>query len=324
MPNDVVPALNEEITLKFQKNMMRDRRAARVAERIQNGTAVLADGHEYAQTLGECLSNALQTTLTEENLPDGTMYYNIANRTVKPALMVNYDLVNENAAEIQKIVDNGIGLNAVKAAFPEERINNLMDKIVDVGLVYITEPIVNNTEAFFDDFIMENAKVRSEAGLTERIVRKALNGCCEWCDKLVGVYPYSTDLQYTTDVFRRHEYCRCVVTYENDKKRQNVWTKKTWQASALELANRKDIRGRPVMTKQERQEVIANAEKDLLKKKLRDAGFTSLQADSIYDQALRYKRDWDRNKTDTPELVSMYIDKRIKKKRLDDLKKLGG
>ena len=148
--SDVVPALNEEITLKFQRNMMRDRRAARVAERIQNGTAVLADGHEYAQTLGECLANALQTTLTEENLPDGTMYYNIANRTVKPALMVNYDLVNENAAEIQKVVDKGIGLNAVKAAFPEERINGLIDKIVDVGLVYITEPIVNNTEAFFD------------------------------------------------------------------------------------------------------------------------------------------------------------------------------
>ena len=324
--SDVVPVLNEEITLKFQNNMMRDRRVARIMQKIQNGTAELIDGHDYAQSLGECLSNALRTTLTEDNLPDGVMYFNIADRTVKPALIVNYDLVNANAAEIQSIVDSGIGLKAVKADFPEARVNGLIDKICDNGLQWLGEAIINNTEAFFDDYIRANAEARSEAGLSVKIIRTAAHKCCAWCASKAGSYEYDRYKLDEMQIFARHEFCRCAVTYQDGKTRQNVWTKTKWQATPAELQQRKDIRGRPVMSKQERQSVIENGEKDRLKQKLRDAGFSSLEADSIYKQALRRKQQWQRATAKDVDngILETYIDGRIKKKRIAETKKLGG
>ena len=283
---DIVPALNEEITRKFNNNMMRDRRAAHITKKIQNGTAELVDGHEYAQALGESLSNALRTTLTPENLPDGTMFYNIADRTVKPALRVNYELVNDNAAEIQKIVDNGINLNAVRAEFPEGRINGLIDKICDNGLMWLTEPIVNNTEAFFDDYIKANADARSEAGLDVKIIRTVANNCCKWCAGKAGTFPYDRAELEALEIFARHEFCRCSVIYKDGKTRQNVWTKKTWQATPDELAQRKDIRGRPTLTERERVEAIRASNKERFIKVLTNAGYDSDKALTIYKRAL--------------------------------------
>ena len=313
MPNDVVPALNEEITLKFQNNMMRDRRAARVIKRIQNGTAILEDGHEYAQSVGECLSNALQTTLTEENLPDGKMYFNIADRTVKPALMVNYDLVNNTASDIQLIIDNGIGLKSVKAAFPDGRINGLIDKICDSGLMWLGEAIINNSEAFFDDYVKANAAARSEAGLAVQIVRTAAPGCCKWCDGKVGTYSYDRAELDAMDIFARHEFCRCSVTYKNGKSRQNVWSKAKWEATPEELKQRKDIRGRPTMTERERIEAIATLDKDRYFQALRDVGYTDNDADRIYDKALRQKAK------NAGFDIQKYIFERIRAKRIETL-----
>ena len=321
---DIVPALNEEIALKFDSNMMRNRRAAGVAKRIQNGTATLYDGHEYAQALGESLSDALRTTLTEEALPDGIMYFNIADRTVKPALITNYNLVNDTASEIQAIVNKGVGLKAVHAPFPDGRIDGLIEKLCDSGLMWLGEAIINNTEAFFDDYILANAAARDEAGLTCKIVRKAASKCCKWCGALEGTYDYTSDMA-GSDIFKRHEFCRCSVIYEDGKERQNVWTKSKWEASPEELRQRRDIRGRPKMSAREREEVIENGQKDRLKQKLRDAGFTSDQAESIYDQAMRRKRQWEKAvQKDANGVIDVYIEERIKKKRIADSKKLGG
>ena len=105
MAADVVPVLNERIQTSFKSNVMRDRRIAQISKRIRDGTATFLDGHDYAERLGENLSRALVTNLTAETLPDGTLYYNIAKRTVTPALRENYDLTNEVAADIQQILD---------------------------------------------------------------------------------------------------------------------------------------------------------------------------------------------------------------------------
>lgn len=51
--------------------------------------------------------------------------------------------------------------------------------------------------------------------------------CCEWCTKIAGRYVYGEEPR---DVFRRHDNCGCTVTYENGKQRQDVWSKKSWEA----------------------------------------------------------------------------------------------
>lgn len=246
MTTDVVPVLNDKIQTSFKSNVMKDRRLAQISQRIRDGTATLKDGHDYAERLGENLSKALLKNLNEESLPDGKLYYNIAKRTVTPALEENYNLTNEIAAEIQKIIDaqNKIGLNSVKADFPIERIQGLIDKMtaegitLDRALVWLGEPIVNNSEAFFDDYVNENARFRESVGLKATITRTADPKCCEWCSALAGVYDYS---KRPENIFRRHEFCRCTVTYQSEKKSQNVWSKREWKSSPEELERREKV-----------------------------------------------------------------------------------
>lgn len=267
MAADVVPVLNEKIQTSFQSNMMKDRRIAQISKRIRDGTATFVDGHDYAERLGESLSKALISNLNEENLPDGRLYYNIAQRTVTPALRNNYELTNEAAEQIQSIIDSGlgIGLKSVKAEFPESRIKGLIDKMTTDGisledaLIWLGEPIINNSEAFFDDFIDSNAKFRTEAGLKATITRIAEANCCPWCDSLAGTYEYGSA---PDDIYRRHQYCRCTVTYQTGKKSQNVWSKSQWESSPEEIDRRKTIGQKSTISAAERIEQAAQLLRD--------------------------------------------------------------
>lgn len=245
MANDVVPVLNDAIQTSFQSNLMKDRQIASISKRIRDGTATLKDGHDYAERLGVNLSKALKANLTAETLPDGKLYYNIAKRTITPALENNYKLTNEAAAQIQKLIDDeaGIGLGSVHADFPEERIQGLIDKMtsddvtLDDALSWLDEPIINNSESFFDDFVDSNASFRNDVGMKATITREAAYNCCEWCEALEGTYDYD---KAPPDIYKRHQFCRCIVTYHCGRKAQNVWTKREWESSPEELEKRKE------------------------------------------------------------------------------------
>lgn len=270
MAKDVVPELNERIQTSFQINMMKDRQIAQITNRIRDGTATFTDGHRYAERIGENLSKALTTNLTEKTLPDGKLYYNIAKRTVTPALEETYNLTNDVAEQIQALADSktGIGLKSVKADFPQERIQGLIDMMTREGisledaLEWLDEPIVNNSEAFFDDFVDSNAKFRNDVGLKATITREVAGNCCDWCAELAGTYDYDNA---PPDIYKRHKYCRCVVTYKCAKKSQNVWTKREWESSPEQIKERKEA-GEPsrVISATERAEQASLIYRDMV------------------------------------------------------------
>ena len=91
-----------------------------------------------------------------------------------------------------------------------------------------------------DDSIRLNVEAQGGAGLRPRVVRRAEPHCCAWCSALDGSYDYPNVPQ---DVYRRHEHCRCDVTYDpGSGRRQNVWTK-SWSEPADVLQARKDYTG---------------------------------------------------------------------------------
>lgn len=241
---DIVPELNKAIETAFQSGMNGDRRVRSITKRIAEGKATLEDVHEYSVRVGENISKALTECITEDVLPNGTMYYNIADRTVRPALHTGYDLVNEAAAETQKAIDaaNKIGANAVHAIFPEARVDSLLDKMTGEGEAYdalrwLYEPIVNNTQAFFDDFVRENARVSAKLGLRATIKRTASAGACEWCASMTGSYEYGEE---PDDIYRRHRYCRCSVTFSRERGRyQDVHSKRWYNEDGNALNRRK-------------------------------------------------------------------------------------
>ena len=267
MAQDVVPALNERVQSSFKGYCLKDRRLTQISRRIRDGTATQFDAHDYAEHVGENLSRALVTNLTADNLPNGTLYYNIAQRIVIPGLEENYNLINDVSADIQSIVDKKakIGLGAVKADFPASRINGLIDKmtadniLLEEAIRWLKEPIINNSEAFFDDFVRENAKFRTDVGLKATITRTVAPGCCKWCDEMAGTYDYD---KVPDDIYRRHEFCRCTVTYQSKKTSQNVWSKKTWQSTPEELERRENIGKTTQMSAAERLSQIEQIERD--------------------------------------------------------------
>lgn len=270
MVKDIVPELKEQIDARFKSNNLRDRQLLRVSKRIQAGSADLTDAHAYAERLGVNLSDALTGTLTEDKLPNGKLYYNIAERTVIPSLEQNYEMVNEAAAQIQKAIDQQakIGLGSVKADFPIERIQNLIDKMTADDITpeqvirWLTEPIVNNSEAFADDYVRANAKFRAQAGLRSKIIRKAEPKCCDWCAALEGSYFYGEE---PDDIYRRHEFCRCTVTYKSEKISQGVWSKREWKTPKEDIDLRLQAGQKTEMTVAERIEQANRLYMDKLK-----------------------------------------------------------
>lgn len=244
MAVDVVPALLDDVQTSFNRRVATDKRAKRVSSRIRDGTATFEDAHLYAERLGFDLSGALLENITEDTLPNGELYFNIADRIVTPTLKTNYDMINEVAEEIQYLADRdiGIGLAAVHADFPENRAAGLVDKLanmertIEERLVWLGEPIVNFSEALADDFVKANADTRAKVGLETTITRVVAPGCCAWCDAIAGTYQYG---QEPRDIYKRHEFCRCVVTYQSGRTSQNVWTKQKWQSTPEELAARR-------------------------------------------------------------------------------------
>lgn len=250
MPTDIAPALLERIKADFERRVAENSTIKAVANRIRDGTSTLADAHKYAERLGEILSDALIANLTEDALPDGRLYWNIADRTIRPMLENNHALTNATAAEIQAVVDKAanVGLSAIQAKLPEDRIKGLIEKAVEAKtfedmIEWLGEPVVNCSASFFDDFVQTNARARNRAGMAVTIERRLGSSelrsirrgktsvkyqvPCQWCQSMSGEFPYNN---LPDDIFRRHEFCRCVVTYKNGKKRQDVWGKKEWWA----------------------------------------------------------------------------------------------
>lgn len=228
---DIVPELLDEIKKEYMEELSRDPKVIRILGKVEKGTATMADVHQYSARLGENLSAVLNEYLSADKLPDGNLYYNIADRIVRPMLEDVHISINDVAIDIQKIVDeaSGIGLNGIRADFPEGRVHGLIDKMVEAGEEYskwLGEPVINCTESFSDDYMKTNADFRQEAGLESKIVRTAEANACDYCMALEGEYEYGAEPK---EVYSRHEYCRCDVAYISRKThtRQNVWSKET-------------------------------------------------------------------------------------------------
>ncbi|MBO4861480.1 MAG: hypothetical protein J5535_01100, partial [Firmicutes bacterium] len=71
-----------------------------------------------------------------------------------------------------------------------------------------------------------NADFHYKTGLSPKIVRTAEAKCCDWCASLEGEYDYPLE---DTEVYRRHDNCRCIVEYKpGDGRKQDVHTKQ-WE-----------------------------------------------------------------------------------------------
>ena len=231
---DIAPELLEKIKKDFEKKLEKSETIKAFREKVKKKTATYKDANDFAIEAGELLTDAFQSNLSKEILPDGKMYYNIADRIIRERLEHNYDITAEAAVEVQKILNEkaGIGIKAIKPEMNEDRVRGIINivsggKYEDVAYI-LGEAVVNFTQSVIDAAVKENADFHSKAGLRPKIRRTSTGKCCEWCDRLTGIYDYEAVSDTGNDVFRRHKHCRCIVEYDaGDGKVTNVHTKKT-------------------------------------------------------------------------------------------------
>lgn len=229
MAIDVVPQLQENIAEVLGDILENNDSIKRLNKKLETGEATYADAHAYSIAIGDAVTDALGQNITSDTLPDGKMYYNIAQRVLTPLLKDDFEMVANYTAEVQKSqnLGAGIGLNAVKAELNADRIEGIVEKVsndeFDKVSWVLGEPIVTFSESVVDDTLKANCQFQSKAGLKPQIRRRSQIGCCSWCSNLEGVYEYPHDVP--DDIYRRHERCRCLTEYVADGILQNVWTK---------------------------------------------------------------------------------------------------
>ena len=246
MVEDIVPSLLKKIKSEFEGARLDSEILKDLLSKLQHSKASYLDANKYAIEIGEILSKALGASLTNETLPDGKMYYNIAQRVLTDLLGRNHELVSDYTEQVQKNLNSEakIGLAVQVPELNRDRIAGIVnrfsseDNFEDVSWL-LGEPIVNFTQSIVDDTIRKNAEFHAKTGLVPTISRHSTGRCCKWCDSLVGNYIYGEE---PNNFYRRHQHCTCVIDFHpKNGKRQNSWTKKFSKDSSNELEIRKQM-----------------------------------------------------------------------------------
>lgn len=255
------PELLERVRKNWEKRRADLPGLKRLEDKLEKGTATYKEADQYAVAVGDSLARAYAEEITADLLPDGHMDKDTANTIVRPMLEQDHEIIAEYTEAVQKELNEGagLGLNPVVPEVDQNRIQGLIDRIAETedydSISWILwEPVRNFSQNVVDEFARLNFEYQSNSGLSPKIIRTAeppgtrsvkrgkktytYKVPCKWCANLAGTYNYEKVRATGSDVYRRHEGCRCLVLYSPDGvKMQNVHTKK-W-STAEQLAERK-------------------------------------------------------------------------------------
>lgn len=243
---DIVPELLEAIEQDFKKRYDASLKIQRIAKLIDTGKATYAEANDYAIEVGEILAAVFKDHISADILPDGRMYYNIAERILNPTLKNNHDLISTAAAQTQTALNRAskIGVKGIQAPLNQDRIDGLIEKLTEepefekVAWV-LDEPVINFSQSIIDDTAELNAEFQHKSGLRPTVTRKVVADCCDWCRELAGEYTYP---DVPKDIYRRHRFCRCTIEYDprDGRPKRNAITKK-------DLGSKEDMEARKAL-----------------------------------------------------------------------------
>lgn len=260
MSSDIGQDILSSVRADFAKALDdKNGRLGKLFRKIQDGSASMSDISTFSVLIGQTVSSAVGKQITQDVLPDGTLYYNIAQTVLQGVLKDSYELINLAAQTVQERLDSehGLHIKPVKPDFPEERIRDIagaastasMNKNEEKEERRLTSPVENVVQSFYSDYVRENADLRSKAGLNAYIIRRTNGNCCRWCADLAGRYRYE---DAPADVYARHDNCTCTVDFVTNNYRQDVWSKRKYSLSPEE--RRKALEAAPKPTRYTREQ----------------------------------------------------------------------
>lgn len=245
------PKLLEQVQQTFSENFRKNKKISEIYKKIRSGSGTFRDAQEFARETGKALSDAYSSVIHGEDLPNGKMYYNIAQKVLQPTLSENFALATKVAGMVQESLNEqaGIGMKAVQPDLNQNRIDGILNRVSsednfdDVKWI-LGAPVETFTQSAIDDEIRVNAEFQNKAGMRPKIVRTMVGNCCRWCKALAGTYYYP---DVPKDVFRRHNNCNCIVEYfPGDGKVQNahskVWYREEDRKGFIKQAKQQELR----------------------------------------------------------------------------------
>ena len=215
MAEDIAPKLLSNVQKAFKSGLK-----SRGVDDVKKAKALAAENklrlHDYSKKVGDALAEAYGKVLTADALPDGTMYYNIANKVMRPTITEAYEMVSDvaDAGQAARNRQIGIGLKPIRPPIEEERLSGLIDVITSGWLedfeTYLDEPVKNIVDHFADHHLEKNAEFLSNSGVSTIVIRTAEATCCDWCSDRAGTYENYWEAQ-DNEAFARHEGCRCTL-----------------------------------------------------------------------------------------------------------------
>lgn len=128
---DITPELQKSVLSDFYNMVEEDNKIQGILTG-EDKRATLAQVSKQAERLGEYAVRSLEKNLTDETLPDGTLYWNIAKGVIPQLMQEVQTLAIDMAVRVQTREDKkaGIGLKPVRPPFNQERIEAVMNKVV--------------------------------------------------------------------------------------------------------------------------------------------------------------------------------------------------
>lgn len=237
MNNDVSQELLKAVAKDFKTNYSKSKEVARLLKRIETGKATHSDSYRFALKVSEYLNKAINGNMTGETLPNGKLYYHIAEEVLTPLLNNNHALITNYAKDVQTMLNakEDIPFKGRTAKCNADRIEGICSEYSRTDLfeneqAELADSIENYSLSSVDDTILENVKFLNSLGYHEVVERHAEPGACKWCRSLEGTYDYSSSMD--TTIFKRHKRCRCVVYCSRKKDEyQDVWSKRIYQGT---------------------------------------------------------------------------------------------
>lgn len=206
----------------------KDGMLAEIRKKIRSGKADYEDTAAYSARAGKMIGALFSRRLPE--IPPEER-----EQLCVELLHDQYIDINAAVDAAQRYLDERLGIQLAPqhAPFDSERGHQIGSSLRDLSKPVETlqrrarAATETTVKSMHDDRMKTEAKFRSRAGLNCFITRKAVSGCCAWCTAMAGRYAYGEE---PDDIYRRHDNCDCTVTFENGRKRQDVWSKREWEA----------------------------------------------------------------------------------------------
>ncbi|MBR3124637.1 MAG: hypothetical protein IKF42_04300 [Mogibacterium sp.] len=243
MAADIAPELWEKINREFERRYaaakLYGNPISDTLAKLENKTAGFRDADLYAVEVGNIWSEVLKENLQLQDLPDQKLYWNIAERTIGPALQQEYGLVAGVVAEIQDEMNQAAGIN-IKALTPDGdqlAMKQIMNRAADADTqekldAALEQPVIGYSQKAAEDTKVANASFLDKVGMEVKVTRiydhigvHDRADDCAWCLERCGTdVPY--EKAYAKGMFQRHDGCRCIIEYTNRKGKTTYSTSK--------------------------------------------------------------------------------------------------